>query len=169
MKIKISGLSNGTYNYDFNFGIDRIELEEPFFGNYQTNVVLNKFDDQIILEVSTSLHANFLCDRCGKDYESVVQSNYKMVYLLRDIDSKTDEEVDITYLAQDADKIDISKDTRDYAILSVPMKKLCNDDCKGLCFKCGKDLNEGNCDCDNQVIDDRWKPLLELKNKINKN
>lgn len=169
MTIKISGLSNGTYNYDFDFSIDRIELEEPFFGNYQTNVVLNKFDDQIILDVSTSLNANFVCDRCGKDYKSNVQSIYKMVYLLRDIDTKTDEEVDITYLAHDADKIDISKDIRDFAILSIPMKKLCKEDCKGLCFKCGKDLNEDKCDCDDQVIDERWKPLLELKNKINKN
>jgi len=169
MKIKISGLSNGTYNYDFNFGIDRIELEEPFFGNYQTNIVLNKFDDQLILEASTSVKANFICDRCGKDFVSDVHSQYKMVYILRDVDSKTEEEIDITYLAHDADKIDISKDIRDYLILAVPMKRLCKEDCKGLCFKCGKDLNEGKCDCNDEVIDDRWKPLLELKNKINKN
>ena len=92
-----------------------------------------------------------------------------MVYLLRDINSKTDEEVDITYLPHDADKIDISKDVRDYLILSVPMKRLCKEDCKGLCYKCGKDLNEGKCDCTELEVDDRWKPLLELKNKINKN
>ena len=169
MKIKISGLTNGTYNYDYNFGIENIELEEPFFGNYQTKVVLNKFDDQIILEASTSVNANFVCDRCGKEFKREVESKYKMVYLLRDINSKTDEEVDITYLPHDADKIDISKDVRDYLILSVPMKRLCKEDCKGLCYKCGKDLNEGKCDCTEREVDDRWKPLLELKNKINKN
>ena len=168
MKIKISGLRNGTYNYDFNFGIENIELEEPFFGNYKTNVVLNKFDDQIILESSTTVNAKLICDRCGKESTRVVDSKYKMVYLLRDIRSKS-EEVDVTYLPHDADQIEISKDVRDYIILSVPMKRLCKEDCKGLCYKCGKNLNEGKCDCTEEEIDDRWKPLLELKNKINKN
>ncbi|MCG6914462.1 hypothetical protein LJE86_11155, partial [bacterium BMS3Abin03] len=82
MKIKVSGLSNGTYNYDFNFGIKNLELEEPFFGDYYTNVVLNKFDDQIIIESSTSVDANFICDRCSKEFVRTVESNYKMVYLL---------------------------------------------------------------------------------------
>ncbi|MEJ2506006.1 MAG: DUF177 domain-containing protein [Ignavibacteriaceae bacterium] len=168
MKIKVSGLSNGTYNYDFNFGIKNLELEEPFFGDYYTNVVLNKFDDQIIIESSTSVDASFICDRCSKEFVRTVESKYKMVYLLRDISSKS-EEVDVTYLPHDADKIDISQDVRDYLILSIPMKKLCKEDCKGLCYKCGKDLNEGKCDCPEQEIDERWKPLLELKNKINKN
>ena len=32
-------------------------------------------------------------------------------------------------------------------LLQLPTKILCKEDCKGLCFKCGKDLNDGDCDC----------------------
>ena len=168
MRIKISGLENGTYEYDFEANIEKIELTEPLFGKYNTNVVLNKFDDQIILEASTTIGANFICDRCGTAFKQSVKSKYKMIYLLRSIEG-AEEEINITYLSPDTHIIDISKDVRDYMILSTPMKRLCKEECKGLCAKCGADLNEKHCDCNDDEIDDRWKVLLELKNKLNKN
>ena len=168
MRIKISGLENGMYEYDFEANIEKIDLTKPLFGNYNTNVVLNKFDDQIILEASTTIGANFICDRCGTAFKQTVKSKYKMIYLLRSIEG-AEEEINITYLSPDTHIIDISKDVRDYMILSTPMKRLCKEDCKGLCAKCGVDLNEKQCDCNDDEIDDRWKVLLELKNKLNKN
>ena len=168
MRIKISGLENGKYNYDFEADIEKIDLTEPLFGKYNTNVVLNKFDDQIILEASTTAGANFICDRCGTAFKQIVKSKYKMIYLLRSIEG-AEEEINIAYLSPDTHMIDISKDVRDYMILSTPMKRLCKEECKGLCAKCGTDLNEKQCDCNDDEIDDRWKVLLELKNKLNKN
>jgi len=166
MTIKIAGLDNGKYNYDFEEGIEKLSLEKPYFGNYITKVVLNKFDDQIILEATTKINANFICDRCGSEYESNVESSYKMIYLLRDVIEK-DNSVDITYISPHADKIIIDEDVRDYAILAIPMKKLCKDDCKGLCYRCGQNLNEGQCNCRDDDIDDRLKPLLKIKDKLN--
>ena len=168
MRIKISGLENDTYDYDFEADIEKIDLTEPLFGKYNTNVVLNKFDDQIILEALTTAGANFICDRCGAAFKQTVNSKYKMIYLLRSIEG-AEEEINITYLSPDTHMIDISKDVQDYMILSVPMKRLCKEDCKGLCAKCGADLNEKQCDCNDDEIDDRWKVLSELKNKLNKN
>jgi len=43
--------------------------------------------------------------------------------------------------------IDISPDIREEIILDYPMKPLCRTDCKGLCPKCGKNKNEGGCNC----------------------
>ena len=168
MKIKISGLENGTYEYDFEADIEKIDLSEPFFGKYSANVVLNKFDDQIILEASTTVGANFNCDRCGTEFKQTVISKYKMIYLLRSIED-AEEEINITYLSPDTHIIDLSKDVRDYMILSIPMKRICKEDCKGLCVKCGSNLNEKQCECVDAEIDDRWKVLTELKNKLNKN
>ena len=168
MRIKISGLENGTYEYDFEDDIKKIDLTEPLFGKYNANVVLNKFDDQIILEASTTAGANFVCDRCGTEFNQNVKSKYKMIYLLRSIED-AEEEINITYLSSDTHIIDLSNDVRDYMILSIPMKRLCNEDCKGLCVKCGSDLNEKQCECEDSEIDDRWKVLTELKNKLNKN
>jgi uncharacterized protein len=168
MKIRISGLDNGTYTYDFEGKIDDTDLEEPFYDKYRTEVVLTKFDDQMILEASTISDARFTCDRCGVDYQRNVESKYKMVYMFTNVvDSK--QEADITYLSHDTININITDDIRDYLILAVPMKKLCKEDCKGLCYKCGTDLNKGSCNCTKDETDDRWNKLLELKNKFNTN
>lgn len=46
--------------------------------------------------------------------------------------------------------------------LGIPMKVLCREDCKGLCPKCGRDLNEGPCGCDLHEEDPRWDALKDL-------
>jgi len=47
-------------------------------------------------------------------------------------------------------------------IVSLPMKHLCSEDCKGICSKCGKNLNEGKCDCPDREIDPRLAVLADL-------
>ena len=46
--------------------------------------------------------------------------------------------------------------------LGIPMKVLCREDCKGLCPKCGHDLNEGPCGCDLREEDPRLEVLRSL-------
>jgi len=50
-------------------------------------------------------------------------------------------------LAQAAEEIDISEDIRSELLLELPMILLCKEDCKGLCPRCGTDLNCGKCGC----------------------
>jgi uncharacterized protein len=91
-----------------------------------------------------------------------------MVYLqgVEPVESKSD---NISYISLETDVIDISDDVRDFSILAVPMKKLCTEECKGLCYRCGTNLNEENCTCDQNYVDARWLPLKELKNNFNTN
>ncbi|HKI79320.1 MAG TPA: DUF177 domain-containing protein [Ignavibacteriaceae bacterium] len=166
MIIKIANLSEGNHEIRFDESIENLGVEEPFHGNCKVDVELSKANNQIILKADLSLNANFECDRCGIEFGSPVNSKYQMVYLFGNRPDGA-EDANLTYLFPDADKIDISNDVRDYALLAIPMKKLCKEDCKGLCPKCGKNLNEGNCNCSNDETDPRWKPLMELKNKLN--
>ena len=48
--------------------------------------------------------------------------------------------------------------------MDLPTKHLCSEDCKGMCEKCGKNLNEGDCSCENIDIDPRWSTLLDIMN-----
>lgn len=50
-------------------------------------------------------------------------------------------------------------------IMNVSSRYLCKEDCKGLCTSCGADLNEGECGCNNEVIDPRWAALAEMIKK----
>jgi uncharacterized protein len=166
MKIKISNLQDETYNFKFEDDIKALEISEPFFGKFQTEVLLTKFRDQFILEVKTNIKAKFVCDRCADEFETNIENKYKMVYMT-DPGTKQSDSDNVTFISPELDVIDITSDVRDYSLLSIPMKKLCKEDCKGLCFKCGKNLNQGECNCEKEEIDDRWKPLLEVKKKLN--
>jgi len=168
IKIKVSNLSNGRYDFDFIGKVSDLEIPEPYVGNFNAKIVIDKFDNQIILDAVTGIPANLVCDRCAKEFQSVIKSNFKMVYLFRSNYEDTEsEKQDIAYLHPDSDKIELDEDIRDYAILAVPMKKLCSEDCKGLCPKCGKNLNDGPCNCTEEAVDPRWESIQKLKTKNN--
>jgi uncharacterized protein len=71
------------------------------------------------------------CGRCLKEAELDFNKNFILNYMVSKSESV----------------IDLSPDIREEIILDYPLKPLCNPDCKGLCPKCGKDLNEGECNC----------------------
>ncbi len=168
MIIKISNLSDGEYNFDFEEKVKSIELEDPFYGSFKSNVKLNKLHDQVIISVNSIFKVKFDCDRCGISFKDKLNSEYQMVYLMNEVPTETDS-INVSYLSRDADKIDISSDVREFALLAVPMKKLCKEDCMGLCPNCGKDLNKETCSCNKDEVDPRWKPLIDLKDKLNLN
>ena len=58
--------------------------------------------------------------------------------------------------------IDLAEAIRQYTLLATPMKPLCRKDCAGLCQNCGKNLNQGPCNCPVQEIDPRWSELIKL-------
>jgi uncharacterized protein len=168
MYIKISNLSDGVHNFSFDESVSKINLEEPFFGNFLADIELSKIVNQIIIKADLVVNAHFECDRCSNDFDTKLDGNFKIVYFLGN-KPDVEEKDNLVYLPITADRIEIGKDLRDFAVLSIPMKKICREDCKGLCFNCGKDLNEGECNCDKMKTDDRWLPLMELKNKLNNN
>ena len=58
--------------------------------------------------------------------------------------------------------LDLTEAVRQYALLALPMKPLCRQDCAGLCPTCGRNLNQGGCDCPPQGLDPRWSGLSKL-------
>jgi uncharacterized protein len=166
MIIKIANLSLGEHYFDFLEKVEDIQLNEPFIGKISTKVSLNKLSDQIIADVNSKLLAEFECDRCTCKFESTITSNYKMVYLMKNNESESDD-INVTFINRDADKISLDNDVREFAILAIPMKKLCKEDCKGLCPRCGVDLNFEKCNCQKEEINPVWLPLIENKDKLN--
>ena len=162
MKIKISSLSEGRHFYKLDATVEELELPVEFFGKVKVQVLLEKTKDHILLRVTLNVHRHCECDRCLRKYDREFLNEYHMFYI-HDISNKNlyDEDV-VTVIRKDQDYIDISNDVRDYAMLAIPMKNLCKDDCKGLCPKCGADLNFEKCTCEIEKVDPRWLTLKEL-------
>lgn len=58
--------------------------------------------------------------------------------------------------------VDIKDIVANNFLMNISGKYLCSEDCKGLCSHCGKDLNEGECNCQGEEIDPRWGQLTEI-------
>src|SRR5258705_7129601 len=75
------------------------------------------------------------------------------------------EEDDLTTAFYEHEQIDLGHLMREQFYLSLPMKPLCRDDCRGLCPECGTNLNRGTCDCKREWEDPRLGALKALQDK----
>jgi uncharacterized protein len=98
------------------------------------------------------------CSRCLKPVTGEAE-----IHISEDfIEGEPKEDMDV-YTFQ-GNYIELDRTLYDNIILSLPVKLLCSEDCKGICPMCGKDLNEGPCNCEHSDIN----PKLEvLKNFFN--
>lgn len=58
--------------------------------------------------------------------------------------------------------LDLTEALREQTLLNLPMRPLCKPDCGGLCVECGKNLNEGPCECVKEIIDPHLVRLRDL-------
>jgi uncharacterized protein len=70
---------------------------------------------------------------------------------------------DLDVSIYDGEKIDLTDLVREQILLDLPTQILCREDCRGLCQKCGANLNEVNCNCEENETDPRWSALKNLK------
>jgi uncharacterized protein len=97
------------------------------------------------------------CDRCGEEFTNAMAMAFEHKLAQTLIDDGNDDYIETPDFTLELDEVVISD-----IILHYPQKYLCKDDCKGLCPKCGKNLNEGDCDCDRTQVDSRLEILKQL-------
>ncbi len=107
------------------------------------------------------------CIRCLEPVASDLAFEFETSFVdAENEDSSTDAEVSIEdldiSLVEDG-KIDLADVVREQILLALPIQVFCKDDCKGLCPKCGANLNLIDCKCSDDEIDPRWAALKGLK------
>jgi uncharacterized protein len=63
-------------------------------------------------------------------------------------------------------EMDLEPMLRDALALALPLNPVCGDECKGLCARCGADLNAGPCGCPEDEPDPRWAELAVLRKRL---
>jgi uncharacterized protein len=96
------------------------------------------------------------CRRCLNDASAPVADEAHLIFAQAG-DEETDDP-DVFQLDPRAHELDLRPALREQWLLAAPGYALCRDDCKGLCPRCGADLNTGSCDCPPQT-DARWDEL----------
>lgn len=95
----------------------------------------------VTLKFHTSFVLNHVCDRCLKMFEREYDYDFEHT-IVRDSQKEDDEHIVCENMVLDLDELAISD-----LLLQLPSKILCKEDCKGLCFICGQNLNEASCEC----------------------
>lgn len=101
------------------------------------------------------------CARCGK--ELTVPLEFDVNEILTENESDVADGETIVFSGE---KLDISDIVINSFLMNVSGKYLCSENCKGLCYKCGADLNQGDCNCNREEIDPRWADLQKIMNNM---
>ncbi len=148
---------------DFSFEMDLSDVE--FGGQYpiQRPVVVTgevrNIAGMVLLTFTAETVLRSVCDRCMKTFDNpkTVSGQFMLAEEVQD-----EENDDIILLEND--ELDLGELAKTVFILEMDTKTLCSEDCKGLCPKCGADLNRGPCGC-RPDTDPRLAVLAQLLNK----
>ncbi|MBR2177234.1 MAG: DUF177 domain-containing protein [Clostridia bacterium] len=111
----------------------------------------------VSLKADVCFRYHFLCDRCCEHFSRDFAYGFSHILVTDPPEDGDDDYIEAPDYMLDTDAL-----LRDDILLELPSKFLCKDSCKGLCPKCGKNLNEGKCNCPEREPDPRLAALSRL-------
>lgn len=131
-------------------------------------VASREFDTiRVVGRVSTPL--SLTCSRCLAEYSSYVDSSFTLFFRKGDtsLNHAEDElelsEADLLSSLYSGDEIDLTHEIEEQIAMEIPLKPLCDDNCKGLCHECGADLNTSACSCSKETVSLAFSALKDFK------
>lgn len=165
MKINIRQLKEGMHDFEFTAYQDELDLEAHRFANaVNIHSVVDKRRNNIFVNTSVNTEAHFECHRCLTAFTQRLEDSFELLFTFEErpaypVDMDEDE---IIRLGAEVQEIDLTQDVRDCMLLAIPIKVVCSQDCRGLCSRCGANLNHEACTCSDTRIDPRWEALRAL-------
>lgn len=139
-----------------------VTFEKPI----KVELSVTKSQDQLICRGKVRTSARMECSRCLAEYEESISSDLDFVIdLAGNLEQVKSEEEGYFFAEPSSAFFEIDDLVREAIILSLPLKPLCSEDCKGLCPICGTDLNKSQCSCVKEKTDPRWDQLKGLLKK----
>jgi len=142
-----------------------IEISEPV----QVDLRVKAPDERVQVEGFLKAGLVLTCSRCACRLPWNTEKRFAVEYW----PDKTEEEGEIELDYDDldvgfylGDKFDLIEVIQEQVLIDLPMNPICKEDCKGLCVKCGADLNFGDCGCEADNLDPRFETLKVLKDRI---
>jgi uncharacterized protein len=141
-----------------------------FEGDICAHLEIRKVADVVEVEGRIQTKTSATCSRCLVTYEAPVEQHFAVDFTEELLEPDLPQEEialsveDLGLIYYKGDTIDFHDAIQEQVILALPVRPLCREDCRGLCHKCGENLNEGNCRCNgSNVIDPRFAVLKNLK------
>lgn len=158
MFLNLSGVFAGSESLPFEYEMDLSDLEFSGCSSLKKPVKIKGAAKNragvVFIELTAEYTISAPCDRCAADIER--KESLPLTYVV--VQETEGEDTEDFVVAEDQ-KVDLDPLVRDDIVIRYPSKLLCSPDCKGLCPNCGKNLNEGDCDCAKEQTDPRLDAL----------
>ena len=144
----------------FRFPLDLSDLDfggrRPVTRPVEVSGTVRNRADVLSLDLTARTTLDASCDRCGKRFPLPKTAAFHCAL----VETVQEEENEELVLLRDG-QVDVGELARTAFVLDMDTKTLCSEDCKGLCPRCGANLNEGPCGCAPEP-DPRWAALSAL-------
>ena len=149
----------------FSTSVDLSDLQfgtcEPVRDPVMASGIVRNTAGVLMMKGSIQTRLYGVCDRCASEFERDIEFPIDVV-LVTELANEDNEDEWVFPL--EGDSADLDDIVRTVFVLNLDSKLLCEPDCKGLCCRCGKNLNEGPCNCQKE-LDPRFAALRQLLEK----
>lgn len=132
-------------------------VEGPDAVSLTGTLVVDDLEGRCVVRGELEAEGTVACGRCLEPFTQSFAAPFAAV-ILRDAGHETDD-AETLVLHQRRGEIDLGDALREAVILALPQAQVCREDCRGLCVRCGANLNEGLCSCEDDDVDPRWDGL----------
>lgn len=147
------------------FNLDEFTFENEkmrFLAPVNVNGEISCDKDIVTLNLHIETQLELKCSRCLENFSHNVSFDMEEKFTNNKI-NESDEEDEITFV--NSDILDIAEIVENNIISTLPIKRLCKEECKGLCHVCGANLNLSKCECIKDNIDERFAALKDFFTK----
>lgn len=137
-----------------------ITKKEPF-----VLTITNTGDKVLELKGEGQITVDIPCDRCLKPLKTEISFRIDEELDMKLTDEERKEDLDENAYLNGMD-LDMDRLVYLEVLMNWPLKSLCKENCKGICSQCGKNLNEGSCNCADQPRDPRMAAISDIFRKF---
>jgi uncharacterized protein len=162
--VPLAALRKGEEEFSFELPLEcDFDGERIKFDKIHVRTRFSLLGEDVLLNLSLRIEGEFRCDRCSEKYKDGLEGQVTTLFTPDPLKIQNADGGEIRLFSIHATELDITQEITDAVILTIPEKLLCRKDCKGLCEKCGNNLNEGGCPCSSTAGDSRWDALKHIK------
>ncbi|OOM13672.1 YceD family protein [Clostridium saccharobutylicum] len=162
MKVQISDIISGrdrSKKINYTFEMSKFDFEGDIIkpiGSCEVVGVIFSDSDILILNAKIKTNLEMICSRCLDTFIYPIDIDIEERFTTNS-NSKDNEAIVVM-----DDVLDITEIVETSIISTLPIKRVCKDDCKGLCQECGCNLNYEACSCQKEDVDIRFEALRGL-------
>jgi uncharacterized protein len=171
MRLEVENLSEAGRHFERVYAPGEIGLEEDnarLSSDAEVVGDATRKGEEVRLRGRIRTEVEVSCDRCLAAVRVPLEVEFDTAFIPRASAAAQTENVellaeDMGLAAYDGEAVDLDELVREQILLALPARQLCSEECKGLCPKCGADLNAAACQCEHEEVDPRWSALAGLK------